>query len=117
MTILCGESTADGVNYFLAEDEKAAMFYARVTDIICGAPGEVDHWGGWKTDMTIKDLEEDGFEFTESVTIEMLIAAALKEGAKPATVVDCKKLLVEDSPDMPGGSFQAWDAWAKYLDE
>lgn len=117
MTIICGESTADGIDYFLAEDKQAATLYARVTDIICGSSGDVDHWGGWKTDMSIKDLEGEDFEFIEGTTIEQLVAAAIEEGVKPATAANCKKLLVQDDPDFPEGGFEPWDAWSKYLDE
>lgn len=117
MTIICGESTADGISFFLAENKKAATFYGRVTDIICGSSDEVDEWGGWHIDMSIEDLEEEGYEFTEGTTIEQLVAAAIKSGAKPATVDNCKKLLVEDDPDYPDGGFEAGEVWGELFDE
>jgi len=115
MTIICAEPTADGNNYFLAEDVKAAMLYTRVTDIVCGDPGEVDMWGGWMIDMSFEDLDEN-WEFVEGTTLEDLVAAAINIGAQQATSASCKELLVEDDPDYPDGGFDAGEAWAELVE-
>lgn len=102
--IICSESTSDGNRWFLAKDGNAANLFARCSDIIYGAPEEVDLWGGWEFDVSIAELEEHIFgylgELEEYPTAAQIIALMVADGTKVANATEMRRQLGKGSPNI-----------------
>lgn len=92
MAQFLSESTADGKRFYLVENDEAARLLRAATDLECGAPEEVDYWGGWEYNADPWDELDD--EVPEDVDIDSLIEKVLEAGGKVGTEDALRAVLV-----------------------
>lgn len=93
MPVIMLESTADGPNFWFAEDEKTAKKLNLAIDEEMGDPGEVDEWGGWNYDWAPNKDEKVESDMSK----DEIVARLLEEGQVPAKFDDVVDILAERS--------------------